>query len=182
MSDESRFGNSLKVEAYGEEEKRNTILTDAVAGQLHDVWRRPRKKEGGGYEPRIKTTKDQKWIQAHGGETQVDIANTDFLDLPLDMQGENRAAAQGVVEAIMKVINLKGPYTSEEVREWMSEFEGNALVQQHAGEVVHNQWMQRNSAWAPPEQMVPFSKLPPREQLKDIAIVDTAVATASKTQ
>jgi hypothetical protein len=42
------------------------------------------------YEPRIKQVKDRAWIENHNGETEVDIANTLYAELPSEWQRENK--------------------------------------------------------------------------------------------
>ncbi|PIR05512.1 hypothetical protein COV56_02355 [Candidatus Kuenenbacteria bacterium CG11_big_fil_rev_8_21_14_0_20_37_9] len=68
---------------------------------LHDEWRKPRLKDGL-YESRVKKTKDQDWIKAHRGTDEVDIANTDYINLPSDWQAENKASAEVAVDEVLK--------------------------------------------------------------------------------
>jgi len=67
------------TEAEGDKHVRVTELASA----FHEDWRKTRKQEDGSFEPRIKETKDEAWIQKHG-TNQVDIANTTFGELPED--------------------------------------------------------------------------------------------------
>ena len=59
---------------------------------MHDEWRAPRRLDDGRYEPRPKKTTDQAWI-AKNNTDEVDIANTDYKDLPVDREKETKASA-----------------------------------------------------------------------------------------
>ncbi len=50
------------------------LLSYSMGADLHEAWRTGRKREDGTYEPRMKKTKDQAYIDAHGGNNEVDIA------------------------------------------------------------------------------------------------------------
>jgi hypothetical protein len=112
----------------------------------------------GNYEPRIKTTKDEKWIEEHGS-SEVDIANTDYVNLPEDWQAENKAAA-AVVVGIMVENNGEVGLEGEQFYE--------------IGEKIHSAWLDRNE-WAKGGELdVPFHELSPEEQDKDISQIDVA--------
>jgi len=133
---------------------------EKLGGELHDIWRESRKKEDGTFEPRVKATKDNEWINSHG-TNQVDIANTSFENLPNDWQVENRASAEVAVSLIYKAkINKKAI--------------DSAFVEE-ASSVVHDKWLERNSSWAPAEQKVSYSELPEAEKEKDRAIIRKGV-------
>lgn len=128
--------------------------TDRLASVFHENWRASRAQPNGGFEPRVKTTKDAKWKAKHGTD-QVDIANTPFEDLPEDWQAENRAAAKVVVD-LMRT-------------------RGNNLSREEAGAAIHDAWLERND-WARGGDLdVPFAKLPKDEQDKDVEQYDAAV-------
>lgn len=135
--------------------------TQELGSKLHDAWRAPRKLEDGSYEPREKQTSDAEWIKKHGTST-VDIANTDFKDLPQDWKQENEDAARVVVELLHKrdVQDLK-----------VKDEDGNyadAVIDM--ARVVHDEWLGReNNSWAKGGELdVPFDELPKSEQQKDI--------------
>ncbi len=128
--------------------------TDRLASVFHENWRASRAQPDGGFEPRVKTTKDAKWKAKHGTD-QVDIANTPFEDLPEDWQAENRAAAKVVVD-LMRT-------------------RGGNLSREEAGAAIHDAWLERND-WARGGDLdVPFGKLPKDEQDKDVEQYDAAV-------
>lgn len=133
---------------------------DTVAGRLHDIWRAPRRLPGGGYEPRIKTTTDRAWIERHGAD-QLDIANTRYRDLPADWQKENKESATVAVRLVADARKRGVDLDSEKFTE-------------DASERVHDAWLQRNGAWAPPEQQLPYRRLSEVEKEKDRVVVRAA--------
>lgn len=130
-----------------------------TGGAFHEDWRKTRLNEDGSFEPRVKTTKDMAWIEAQGTD-QVDIANTDYENLPSDMQAENKAAAKviaGIFEACNGQIDLDDPATRSSI-----------------GETVHSAWLSRNVLAKGGDLDVPFADLPVEEQDKDLAQVVVA--------
>lgn len=128
------------------EEKRQKMIT-ALASLLHESWRKGRYvEETKSYTPRIKTTTDKKWIDAHGGSTEVDIANTPFDELPTDWQEENLLSAKVAIEKMEEVLYL-----------------------------VHDNWLDRNDGHASVDQKVQYSRLSNSEKLKDIDVLEEAI-------
>ncbi|MDF2705199.1 MAG: hypothetical protein K0R62_851 [Nonomuraea muscovyensis] len=138
-----------------------TRRIDTVAARLHEIWRAPRWRQGGGFEPRLKTTKDQAWIRRHGTD-EVDIANTRYRDLPADWQKENKDSAAVGVRLVDDGRRRGADLTSVEFME-------------EASEQVHIAWLERNGAWAPPEQRLPYRELSEEEKEKDRVVVRAAV-------
>lgn len=130
-----------------------------LASEFHEDWRKTRMDESGAFEPRVKTTSDSAWIEAHGTD-QVDIANTKYGDLPADWQTENKAAAEVVVNILIER-NANIDLSNEDVRN-------------QTGAEVHDAWLSRND-WAKGGELdVPFVQLTPEEQAKDIAQIEIA--------
>lgn len=129
----------------------------ALGSAFHENWRKTRLDEKGEYEPRVKETKDKVWKAAHSTD-QVDIANTEYADLPEDWQAENKAAAEvvvGILDEANGNIDLSDPAVRTEV-----------------GDRVHEAWMARND-WAKGGELdKPFGQLPTDEQAKDIEQVE----------
>ncbi len=124
-----------------------------LASALHEDWRKTRLQEDGTFEGRVKPTKDEAWIAGHGTD-QVDIANTEYVDLPEDWQAENKAAAEVIVGILSE--SHEAPDLSDE--------EHISMV----GEKIHTAWLARNE-WAKGGDLdVPFKDLPADEQAKDI--------------
>lgn len=131
----------------------------SLASQLHEIWRKPRLKEDGTYEPRWKKIrKDIKFIEsAVNSDTlrvtkegvEVDIANTSFIDLPFDYQEENLLAA----EVVVNILKGKKCLTTKEIEE--------------LSDIVHEEWLKRNT-WAKGGELdVPYKELPEVEKAKD---------------
>ena len=125
------------------------VATEATAAELHDQWRASRQLPDGTYEPRWKD-------DGQGG--QVDIANTPYAELPPVWQAENKSAAESAICAI-----LKNP---------------DATVESLAA-TVHEDWLDRNGDWAPPEQKLPYAELTEEEKEKDRVVVRAALASLS---
>lgn len=118
-------------------------VSESVATRLHDAWRAPRALADGSFEPRMKDD---------GAGGQVDIANTDYADLPPRWQAENAAAAAGAIQAV-----------SENPRDLEA-----------AASAVHDDWLSRNGEWAEPEQKLPYEQLSEVEKEKDRVVVHAA--------
>ena len=137
-------------------------LVKKVASKLHDAWREPRRIEGTDkFEPRIKPVKDEQWPLRHNGQTEIDIANTSYENLPAPWQAENKAAAQSAVNAILKAQTHSTPLNEDFI-----EFASNQQ---------HQDWLLRNGEWAPQEQKLPYNQLPESEKEKDRVVVRTAL-------
>ncbi len=139
-----------------------------VASAFHEDWRKTRLQPDGTFEPRVKKTKDQAWIAAHGTD-DVDIANSTYAELPEDWKAENKAAAE-VVQGILKqrggTVDL-----------------GDEKTRLAVGEEIHQAWLSRND-WAKGGELdVPFADLPRGEQDKDtdqLKVAMGALAPAKK--
>jgi hypothetical protein len=142
--------NPEKFESGQEESK--TLLVNELASLLHETWRSQRKDEATGiFTPRIKTTTDKEWIEAHGGLAEVDIANTPYLELPSDWQRENKIAAEIAMEKLEDVMYI-----------------------------IHERWLDRNFDHATPEQKLNYSRLPVEDKKKDLDILEEAVQVFAK--
>lgn len=94
------------------------------------------------------------------GEYEIDIANTCYFNLSKDWQEENRLAG----EVVARLVESGKDYTDAEV-----------------GEIIHNEWLARNS-WAKDGELgVPFAELPADEQEKDLVQYRIAKAMAEAT-
>lgn len=160
MTIETSTGHNDEIERLSAE--RVTEL----AGQLHEEWRETRRTGAGTYEPRIKSTKDAAWIERNTGKTEVDIANTGYRDLPSDWQAENKASAEVAINSVERGIR-RGEDLDEQFIE-------------RASAELHDKWLQRNGAWAPPEQNVPYEQLSESEKEKDRVIIRAAIGICSE--
>ena len=141
-----------------QDKRAKELLSYSMGSDLHEVWRAGRKLEDGTYEPRIKKTKDQAYIDAHGGNNEVDIANLSFAELPSDWQFENLEAAKVAINQVYDVMMGDTPVTKEQIEAMSS--------------VVHDEWLKRNSwvfdpEYGNPDQAKPYQELSPEEKAKD---------------
>lgn len=156
MSDEV-FDRGLEGKLTSEELKFFNEKVEELGGLLHDKWRESRRLPDGTYEPREEETKDEGWIKSRG-TNKVDIANTDFEDLPSDWRSENRASAY----VAMSLIYEAG----------MSGEKFDSTFIDRASSALHDAWLVRNGSWsASEEQKVSFNELSEEEKKKDRAII-----------
>ena len=154
-----------RKEEIEEENNIKEALTYAIGSDLHETWRKPRKRNDGTYEPKIKYSKDDKWNEIHG-TTFVDIANTSFDELPSNWQYENLESAKVVINLVYEKIISEIEITHDDIEKMAS--------------VVHNKWLERNkwvydSEFGNARLACPYEKLPKEEQDKDKAQVMVAI-------
>ncbi|MEI7511958.1 MAG: hypothetical protein WCK01_00660 [Candidatus Uhrbacteria bacterium] len=154
MSFESPIPNKEKEESVKDK------LVARLGGELHEEWKKGWRATHGD-EPRMKKTKDSNWISRHKGAVELDIASTDYKDLPNEWQHENKASAEIAVEQTMKAVEA-----GEDLDE--------AFIER-ASSVLHDKWLERNGSWAPAEQKLPYSELSEEEKEKDRVIIRSAV-------
>lgn len=154
-----------------QDKRAKELLSYSMGSDLHEVWRAGRKLEDGTYEPRIKKTKDQAYIDAHGGNNEVDIANLSFAELPSDWQFENLEAGKVAINQVYDVMMGDTPVTKEQIEAMSS--------------VVHDEWLKRNS-WVfnpqngNPDQAKPYQELSPEEKAKDRDQIKAAMTKVIK--
>ena len=130
-----------------------------LAAELHRQWVKKFRATGG--VTRMKSTTDAHWVGLHG-TSLVDIANTDFEELPIDWQHENYQSAL-VAKRLLDAAN-----TIPDLND--------ARTRLALGAVIHEAWLQRNP-WAKETSLnEPFGNLPRHEQDKDIMVITTAIA------
>ena len=66
----------------------------------YNKWRNTRKRLDGTYEPKLKKSTDDKWNKEHRTD-YVDIANTEYEDLPRNRQYERMAAASVAIDLVL---------------------------------------------------------------------------------
>lgn len=132
------------------EEQDNNIKE--LASILHEVWRKSLQIMDGKYKPRVRKTTDQAWITKYNTD-QVDIANTDYVNLPLDWQAENYATAAVITDAI-EYATAKNIELDDKFVETTSN-------------VVHIKWLERHGDNVSKSQGVTYESLNEREKAKD---------------
>lgn len=137
-------------------------LVTKVASKLHEAWRESRRITGTDtFEPRIKPAKDVEWTAKNGGQTELDIANTPYENLPKPWQAENKAAAESAVSEIKKAQEQNLPLDESFV--------------ETASNAQHVAWLERNGSWAEEGQKLPYPELSETEKEKDRVVVRTAL-------
>ena len=144
---------------------------EQLANNLHAAWAAEYRRQNGANAQRWKpvTGLDLEFVlaaQAAGSieaaavrstdacGVEIDIAGLGNSQLPSKFSAENTAAAAGAINAIS--VSPEGG-----MEEWAA--------------VVHDQWLERNGAWAPAEQKLPYSDLSEGEKEKDRAVVRAAL-------
>lgn len=97
---------------------------------------------------------------------ELSIANLRYHELPGKFQAENKAAVEGALREM--------PFL---VREFGVERLTSPAAIESLSDTIHKQWMERNGAWAPAEQMVPYNGLPEVEKEKDRVVARAAIET-----
>ncbi len=138
-------------------------LTEIVASQGHARWQKQWHDDNGN-KPRIKKTKDEVWIAAHGGITEVDIAATNYVDLPADWQEENRLSAEVAVSYVLAGATW-----------WRRLFGFGRQFVEAGSAIVHVKWLERNGEWAEEHQKLPYHELNEIEKEKDRVIIRNAI-------
>ena len=142
---------------------RKPNAREAIGSVLHNEWRKPRLLASGKYDPRIKTIKNKET----GEEETYDIANLDFIQLPVEYQKSNMDSAHCACQAVEAAHVAKKDVTSSEFME-------------HASELQHIQWCENNKSWADAELLVPYDDLIEVEKEKDRVIVRIALKEYDK--
>ena len=111
---------------------------------------------------RIKITKDEKWIEAHG-TNEVDLASLDYQGLPADWQSERKIGAQIALDAVLDAV------TKDESLD--------ASFIEKTAELLHDKWLERNSTRATEIEKRQYESLPENEKEKDRFFARAAVET-----
>jgi hypothetical protein len=133
----SKQGQQMTHELqHNSEREQATELIEKVGSAFHEQWREEWHASDAKKEvpelTREKATSDQAWIEAHGIDT-VDIANTNYEDLPEDWKGENKAAAEFVV-GLRQELDEAGVNGSLD----------DPAVREYVGDEIHKAWLSRN--------------------------------------
>ena len=142
---------------------RKPNAREAIGSVLHNEWRKPRLLPSGTYDPRIKTVKNKET----GEEVAYDIANLNFIQLPMVYKKSNMDSAHCACQAVEAAYFAGKDVTSSEFME-------------HASELQHIQWCENNKSWADAELLVPYDDLIEEEKEKDRVIVHIALKEYDK--
>jgi len=136
-------------------------IIEKVASVFHEKWRENRLMNNEKYKPMIEKSEDKEWNVKHWTDT-VDIANTEFEDLPLNRKYENLEAAKVAVDLVYeKVVNWEK--INSEMIEEMSK-------------IIHEKWLERNGIqWSFENQRVDYQNLSEEEKAKDRIQIELAI-------
>lgn len=143
-----------------EEEILTQECIDKLAGILHDCWRKERIDKSGVPKSQVERTTDNLWIQSHCSE-EVDLANTNYKDLPLDWKNENSASVKVALIEIYRA-EKRGENIDDSFIEKVSA-------------LIHGEWLSRNTNSKFLFQDMPYSELSDEEKEKDRAVVRRAI-------
>ena len=108
---------------------KKSYLMQRFVKLSYDKWRETRKRLDGTYESKWKESTDKEWNRKHGTD-YVDIANTEFEDLPSNRQKERMDAASVAIDLVFdKIKDWEIRVTTEMIEEMSS--------------VVHDNWLER---------------------------------------
>ena len=132
-----------------------------VASSFHDKRRKNRL-----YKPMIEKSEDDEWTKKHWTDL-VDIANTEFEDLPYNWQYENFEAAKVAVDLVY-----------ERVINWL---EITPEMIEEMSKIVHEKRLERNwIEWSFENQRVDYEDLSEEEKGKDRIQIEIAIQIISE--
>lgn len=134
---------------------------NTLSALIHDKWRQSLISKG---ETRFETTSDEKWITKNN-TSEVDLVNSRYEDLPSDRQKESAASAQIAIDEINKAKK-----SSEEL---------DAAFIEKVSELIHAQWLARNSDSKFSYQDLPYDELSEDEKDKDRNFIREAITLFS---
>lgn len=132
-----------------------------VASSFHDKRRKNRL-----YKPMIEKSEDDEWTKKHWTDL-VDIANTEFEDLPYNWKYENFEAAKVAVDLVY-----------ERVVNWL---EITPEMIEEMSKIVHEKRLERNwIEWSFENQRVDYEDLSEEEKGKDRIQIEIAIQIISE--
>ena len=139
-------------------EQKSEII-QKVASTFHEEWRKNRLQDDWTYKPMIEKSEDETRNKKHWTDT-VDIANTDFIDLPDNWKYENIEAAKVAVDLVYE----------RDLKEITTE-----TIEKLSG-IVHEKRLERNwITWSFENQRVSYKELSEKEKSKDRIQIEIAI-------
>ena len=141
-------------------DKKEKII-QALASIFHENWRKCRLQENWIYNPMIEKSEDEEWTKEHWTDV-VDIANTEFEDLPSNWKYENIEAAKVVVNLVYEKVTKWDEITPEMIEEM--------------ARIMHEKWLDRNwIRWSFENQRLEYEELSEEEKAKDRSQIQIAI-------
>ena len=136
-------------------------IIEKVASIFHEKWRENRLIDNGKYKSMLEKSEDKEWNMKHWTDV-VDIANTEFEDLPSNRKYENLEAAKVAVDLVYEKIVNKEKIDSKMIEEM--------------SEIVHEKWLERNGVqWSFENQRIAYQNLSEKEKAKDRIQIKLAI-------
>lgn len=155
------------------DERSRIELINRVAGEFHKRWQIQFRLDNPTVQTRFKPT----GITVNGQETQVDILNTDYNDLPENRQIENKVAAEIAVNLLLEQCLPEVVTQPTTTNNDSGEAHFSAIppqIREQCAEIIHIRWLERNSSWADSAQLLTYAELSEIEKNKDRAQIDIA--------
>ena len=128
-------------------------VIEKVAFAFHEKWRENRLQSDGKYKSMMEKSEDEEWNINHWTDV-VDIANTEFEDLPSNRKYENLEAAKLAVDLVYDSILAWKQLLLKDIEEM--------------SKIVHEKWLERNwIKWSFENQRVDYENLSEEEKAKD---------------
>ena len=154
--------SNYEIKTWPEIEQISQILWS----KFHEERKQSRLQPDWTYAPRIENTTDQTRISKHNWQTEVDIVNTPFEDLPSDWQSENLEAAIVAVRLVYNKVKNWEKITPE-------------MIEKMA-EIVHNKRLERNwTEWSFENERVEYKQLSEEGKAKDRNQILQAIETVT---
>jgi len=139
------------------ETHNEALAVEKVARAHHKDSMETWKREHHPSDPKMRPTTDAAWSATHGGAGEVDIAHTEWDDLPSDWKDTTSAQI-----AVREVMNAGGAELD------------NAFTDRVA-EMIHVAWLERKGGTATAEQREAYQQLSQIEKEKDRLFVELAI-------
>ena len=134
-------------------------IIEKVASIFHEKWRENRLIDNG--KSMLEKSEDKEWNMKHWIDV-VDIANTEFEDLPSNRKYENFEAAKVAVDLVYEKIVNKEKIDSKMIEEM--------------SKIVHEKWLERNGVqWSFENQRIAYQNLSEEEKAKDRIQIKLAI-------
>ena len=142
-------------------ENKKYEIIEKVASAFHEKWRENRLQSDGKYKSMMEKSEDEEWNINHWTDV-VDIANTEFEDLPSNRKYENLEAAKLAVDLVYDSILAWKQLLLKDIEEM--------------SKIVHEKRLERNGVqWSFENQRVAYQNLSEEEKSKDRIQIQLAI-------
>ncbi len=111
----------------------------------------------------MRPTTDAVWSAAHENARELDIAHTDWDDLPADWKDMTSA------EIAVREVEIAAASAGDSEKVFDESFV------ERVAELIHVAWLEKRGATATPVQLEDYRNLPHEEKVKDRLFVESAI-------